>query len=111
MYATNVRELKKNPSLALRHAREAPVLVLKGDVPDALLIHLDTTLSETSSGLRPALAASLFRDGLMSLGKATRLSGLTMSAFIKHLGSLGIEIARPDETTAHEVQDLSAWLS
>jgi len=111
MYATNVRELKKNPSLALRHAREAPVLVLKGDEPDALLVHLDKTLSDTTTGLRPALAASLFRDGLMSLGKATRISGLSMSAFIKHLGSLGIEIARPDETTAHETQDLSAWLS
>ena len=47
MYATNVRDLKKNPSLALRHAKEAPVLILKGTQPDALLIHIDETLSQT----------------------------------------------------------------
>ena len=35
MHTTNVRELKKNPSLALRLAREGPVLVLKGNDPDA----------------------------------------------------------------------------
>ncbi len=29
MYATNVRNLKKNPSLALRQAEESPVVVLK----------------------------------------------------------------------------------
>ncbi len=111
MYATNVRELKKNPSLALRHAREAPVLVLKGDQPDSLLVHLDETLKGTEAGLRPALAASLYREGVMSLGKATRLSGLPMTDFIRHLGHLGIEIAGVDETTPHEAKDLSAWLS
>lgn len=111
MYATNVRELKKNPSLAMRHARTAPVLILKGDEPDSLLVHLDETLSRTETGLRPALAASLYREGLMSLGKASKLSSLSMSDFIRHLGHLGIEIARVDETTSHEAKDLSAWLS
>jgi Uncharacterised protein family (UPF0175). len=72
---------------------------------------VDKALSDTVIDLCSALAAILFRDGLMSLGKATRVSGLSMSAFIKYLGSLGIEIARPDETTAYETQDLSAWLS
>jgi predicted HTH domain antitoxin len=110
MYATNVRELKKNPSLALRQAREAPVLILKGDEPDALLIHLDESLSKTESGLRPALAANLYKEGVMSLGKASKLSGLAMSDFIRHLGSLGIEVVKVDETTAHETKDLSAWL-
>lgn len=41
MYATNVRDLKKNPSAALRHARDEPVLILKGNQPDAVLLHLD----------------------------------------------------------------------
>lgn len=111
MYATNVRELKKNPSLALRHAEKEPVLIMKGTEPNALLIHLDETLSKTESGLRPALAASLYRDGIMSLGKASKLSGLCMSDFIDHLAHLGIEIVGVDETTEHEVSDLSAWLS
>jgi len=33
MFATNVRNLKKNPSLALRQAEQAPVLVLNSDSP------------------------------------------------------------------------------
>jgi len=41
MFATNARNLKKNPSLALRQAEKEPVLVLKGDQPNALIIHLD----------------------------------------------------------------------
>lgn len=111
MYATNVRELKKNPSAALRQARLAPVLILKGDEADSLLVHLNESLTRTETGLLPALAASFFREGVMSLGKAAKLSGLTLSDFIRHLGQLGIEIVKPDETTQHEVKDLSAWLS
>ena len=111
MHTTNVRELKKNPSLALRLAREGPVLIMKGNEPDALLVHLDKSLTETEAGVRPALAASLYRDGSASLGKAAKISGLSLSEFISHLGSLGIDIVRPDETTDHETRDVSAWLS
>ena len=73
MHTTNVRELKKNPSRALRLAKDGPVLILKGDEPDALLIHLDKSLTETESGVRPALAASLYVSGGVSLGKALRV--------------------------------------
>ena len=111
MYATNVRELKKNPSLALREAKEAPVLILKGNQPDALLVHLDSTMDQTLTDIRPAIAASLYRDALVSLGKATKISGLSMSEFIKHLGDLRIDIVRHDETVDQEVKDVSQWLS
>ena len=111
MHTTNVRELKKNPSRALRLARDGPVLILKGNEPDALLIHLDKSLTETEAGVRPALAASLYSGGGVSLGKAARISGLSLGAFIEHLGSLGIEIVRQDETTNNEADDVSAWLA
>ena len=112
MHTTNVRALKKNPSLALRLAREAgPVLILKGDEPDALLVHLDESLTDTENGIRPALAASLYREGYVSLGKAARVSGLSASDFIDHLASLGIDVVGQDETTRHETRDVSAWLS
>jgi len=111
MYATNVRELKKNPSLALREAKQSPVLILKGNEPDALLIHLDKSLKATELGLRPALAANLYKDGLVSLGKAAKISALSLSDFINHLGSLGIEIVTQNETTDDEINDVSAWLS
>ena len=110
MHTTNVRELKKNPSLALRQAKEGPVLILKGNVPDAVLMHLDGSLTDTETGMRPALAASLYKGGSVSLGKAAKISGLSLSEFVVHLGSLGIEIVRPDETTKDETRDVSAWL-
>ena len=106
----SVRELKKNPSLALRKAREGPVLILKGNEPDAVLMHLDKSLTETAAGMRPALAASLYNGGGASLGKAAGISGLSLSEFVQHLGSLGIDIVRQDETTSHEAGDVSSWL-
>ena len=101
MQATNVRALKKNPSQALRMARETgPVLILKGDEPDALLVHLGESLAAAESEIRPALAASLYREGYLSLGRAARVSGLSLSDFVSHLGSLGIDVVRPDGTDA-----------
>lgn len=111
MHATNVRNLKKNPSLALRQAEESPVLVLKGDEPNALIVHLDKSLIEGETSVRPALAASLFKDGTLSLGGAARLSGLSLQAFLQHLGELGIEVTGADETTQHETRDVSQWLA
>ncbi len=110
VYTTNVRDLKKNPSRALRLAKEAPVLILKGDEPDALLVHLDASLTETNAGIRPALAAHLYQTGTVSVGKAARISGLAVGEFIDHLGSLGIDMVRRDETTQGETDDLSPWL-
>ena len=86
-------------------------MILKGNNPDALLVHLEQSLTETEMGLRPALAANLYKNGVVSLGKAAKISALTLSDFITHLGSLGIEIVAQDETTDHEVKDVSTWLS
>ena len=76
-----------------------------------MLIHLDKSLTETESGVRAALAASLYGSGGVSLGKAARISGLSFSEFVNHLGNLGIEIVRQDETTSNEAGDVSAWLA
>ena len=111
MYVTSVGELKKNPSLALRHAKDGPVVILKGTELDALLVHLEGSLGDAAVGVRQALAASLYRDGCVSLGKAAKISGLSLTAFVDRLGSLGIEVAQLNETTAGETQDVSRWLS
>jgi predicted HTH domain antitoxin len=110
MYATNVRNLKKNPSLALRQAEESPVLVLKGDEPNALIVHLDKSLTETDRSIRPALAAALFKDGVISLGAATRLSAIPVQEFLQYLGELGIDVVSLDETTDLETSTLDRWL-
>ncbi|WP_323685789.1 UPF0175 family protein [Lamprobacter sp.] len=103
--------MKKNPSLALRQAEESPVLVLKGDEPNALIVHLDASVAEGEQSVRPALAATLFKDGTLSLGGAVRLSGMVMQAFIQYLGELGIDVVRCDETTGHDAADLDRWLA
>ena len=96
---------------ALRLAKEGPVLILKGNEPDAVLVHLTKSLTDTESGVRPALAASLYRDGCVSLGKAAKISDLSLNEFIDHLGSLGMDVIGSDETTDGETRDLSAWRS
>ena len=87
------------------------MLVLKGDEPNALIVHLDKSLTEAEQSVRPALAAALFKDGTLSLGGATRLSGMTMQAFLHYLAELGIDVVRSDETTEHDTNDLSQWLA
>lgn len=111
MFATNVRNLKKNPSHALRQAEIEPVLILKGDEPNALLIHLDKSMMADDQQLRPAIAASLFKDGTLSLGAAARMSALSLNDFIDHLASLGIDLVQRDETSSQETEDCSAWLA
>ena len=51
-------------------------------------MHPDKSSTETEAGMRPALAASLYSRGSMSLGKAAKISGLSLSEFVQHLGSL-----------------------
>ncbi len=112
MYATNVRTLKKNPSVALRHAEEGPVVILKGNHPNAVILHLEQeqSVGESESTLFPALAASLYKEGTLSLGAAAQLSRMGLSSFVQHLSSLGIDIVGEDETTAEETRELGPWL-
>ena len=111
MYATNVRNLKKNPSLALRQAEQGPVLVMKGNDPNAVILHLDGVLKDCEATLRPALGTTLYRDGALSLGAAARLSGLDYAEFLCHLAMLGVDVVSVDETTGQEDRDLGPWLA
>lgn len=111
MYATNVRNLKRNPSEALRHAEQEPVLILKGNQPNALILNLKSSLSDMGEQLKPALAASLFKDRVLSLGAAAQVSGLSLSEFIDHLTELDIDLVVADRQTPKELETLDSWLS
>ena len=94
MKAYSIRQLKKNPSEALREARQQPVVVMNRDRPEALIVHLgDDSLLE-DVGVRRALAAALYRDGSLSLGRGARLADLAVAEFIQHLSRLGIPVIR-----------------
>ena len=102
MKTISVRELKNNPSAALREAREQPVMVLNSRRPEAMLVHLDDESLLSEPGIRPALATALYRDRSLSLGQAARLSGLELAEFIQRVSQLGIPVARGTAGTLEE---------
>ena len=112
MKAVSVRELKNNPSAALRAAREDPVMVLNRHQPEAVLVHLsdDSLLSEP--GMRQAIATSLFRDGSLSLGLAATFSGLGVANFIAHVSRLGIPVVSGTaESVRDDAKSVERWRS
>ena len=112
MKSVNVRQLKNNPSEALREAAEGPVLILKGDHPEALLVHLDLDGLVEGPEVLLSLAAALFKSGTLSLGRAARLAGIPVSGMVTHLSRLGIPVAdaTPAETR-NELETLEEWLA
>ncbi len=103
MKAVRVRDLKDNPTKALRAAREAPVLVLNRDEPEAMILSVRDLGPETKN-VRLSLARVLYDADALPLGQAARLSGLPLEAFIEHLGSHGIPIFR--QTVAEFRRDI-----
>ena len=110
MKAFSVRELKNNPSVALRAAREHPVIVLNRHQPEAVLFHLDDESLLAEPGIRRALATALYRDRSLSLGQAARFSRLGTGAFIQHLSKLGIPVVGGTAGSVNQdAETIDAW--
>lgn len=112
MKSVNVRELKNNPSRALRLAREDLVVVMKRDTPNAVLVHLDQEKLLGAPGIRLALATALFRDGNLPIGRAAKIAKLTLVDFIQHLSRLGIPVVQgtPEDVEKDEAA-ITTWLN
>lgn len=111
MKAVNVRQLKNNPSEALRMARDGPVVVLNRQEPDALLVHLDNETVLSEPGVRLALATALYKSESMSLGRAAKLAGVAVADFIQHVSRLGIPAVRGTRASVRDdARTLEAWL-
>ena len=111
MKAVNVRQLKNNPSDALRMARKHPVVVMNRDQPEALLVHLDDEKLLKEPGVRLALATALYKAESLSLGKGARLAGMALGAFMQHLSRHGIPVVRGNlQSVREEARTLEAWL-
>ncbi len=112
MKSVNVRELKNNPSNALRLAREDVVVVMNRDMPDAVLVHLDDEQLLNMPGVRLALATALFRDGALALGRAAKVAQVTLVDFIQHLSRLGIPVVKGTvEDVRKDQEAVSGWLN
>jgi predicted HTH domain antitoxin len=101
MKAVGIRELKDNPTGALRAARSAPVVITNRDDPEAILLSL-RGLGPDEPDVRLGLATVLHDQGAISLGRAARLAGVPLEAFMAHLGSRGIAVFR---TRAQDLED------
>jgi predicted HTH domain antitoxin len=106
----NVRQLKNNPSDALRMARKQPVVVMNRDQPEAVLFHLDDEGLLGEPGVRLALATVLYTNESISLGRAARVAGMPLAEFIKELGEQGIPVIRGSaKTLREELKNVAAW--
>lgn len=110
MHAVQVRELKNNPSQALRKAEHEMVVVMNRDHPSALLLHFDEAMLQ-KSGVTVALATALFRDGGLSLARAAKVAGMTIVSFMQHLSRLGVPVVQGSaEDAEKDMETLAIWL-
>ena len=110
MKAVNVRQLKSNPSNALRLAREEPVLVMSRDQPEALLVHLNDEGLLGEPGVRLALATALYRSESVSLGRGAKIAAVPLADFMRHVSSEGIPVIRGDAATLRaDLTRLKTW--
>jgi antitoxin (DNA-binding transcriptional repressor) of toxin-antitoxin stability system len=113
MQTVNIRQLKTNPSTALRSAKEDDmVVVMKRDHPEALLVDLEKLALPDLGAVRVALAVSLFRSEAISAGFAARMTDKTLPEMLMLFSSLGIPLTSGNESDARD--DLNTgkqWLA
>lgn len=102
MKTVNVRQLKNNPSEALRMARKQPVVVMNRDQPEAVLFHLNDEGLLGEPGVRLALATALYKSESVSLGRAAKIAGIPLEAFMVQMGRAGIPVIRGNARTLRE---------
>lgn len=113
MQTINVRQLKSNPSTALRDAHSELVVVMNRDQPDAIMIGFEQLhgLADMTH-IRQAMAVSLFKDRLMTVTAAAKLAGESTADMLTRLAALGIAVADYDASTlAAEVNTAAQWLA
>lgn len=113
MQTVNIRQLKTNPSTALRSAKEDDmVVVMNRDHPQALLVDLEKLDLPDLASVRVALAVSLFRSGAISAGFAARMAAKPLPEMLSLFSSLEISLTGGNEADARD--DLNAgrqWLA
>ena len=110
MHAVQIRELKNNPSQALRQAVQEVVVVMNRDRPSALLLNFDEKWLR-GAGVSTALATALFRDGNLSLARAAKVAEMNLVDFMQHLSRLGIAIVQgTTEEVEMDIETLDTWL-
>src|SRR5260363_283032 len=106
MQAINIRQLKHNPSAALRSAGEDDfVVIMNWDEPQALLIDLKRLGVHDVYRVRGGLGVALLKQNTISLGNAARIADKTLPDMMTMLVKLGIPVvAVSQEEIEHDLQ-------
>lgn len=93
MESFTVRDLRERTGDLIRDAEAGKLSVItKHGRPVFVAVPFDETLLK--EGVRVALAVKLYNEDVISLGKAAKLAGMSLSEFIDHLGSRQIPVVR-----------------
>lgn len=93
MQVVNIRQLKANPSVALREAKRDLVLVTNRDKPDALLVSMEQLSGIPNlDQVRLVLGVSMFRDKQLSISAAAKVAGKSLSEMLTIVSSMGIPV-------------------
>lgn len=91
METFTVRDLREHTGALIHDAEIGKLsLITKHGQPIFLAVPFDEAMLKL--GLRPAMAAKLYRDETLTLGKSAKLAEMSLEAFIAMLGKLDIPI-------------------
>ncbi len=93
MQVVNIRQLKTNPSVALREAKNGLVMVTNRDKPDALLVSMEQLAGIPNlDQVKLVLGVALFRDKLLSVSAAAKVAGKSLAEMLTLLSNMGIPV-------------------
>ena len=107
MHTFTVRDLREHTGDLIRSAENGELsIITTHGTPVFVAVPFDEILLR--EGVSVALAIKLFDEQLISLSRAARLAGLSVSAMIDMLGQHGIPvISTTDEDLERELGDFS----
>lgn len=104
MESFTIRDLRERTGELVRNAEQGKLAVVaKHGHPLFVAVPLDDEMLR--EGVHVALAIKLFQDGVLSLGKAAKLAGLTYEGLVEHLATIGVR------TVDYPPEDLDAELT
>jgi predicted HTH domain antitoxin len=93
MQTVNVRQLKNNPSEALREAKDDLVMVMNRDQPTAVLVGLELLAGQVDlPRIRYAMALSMFKQKTLSISAAAKFAGKPLAEMLTMLSAAGIAV-------------------
>lgn len=120
MKTLSVREVNENVSKALQEARHQPVLVRHADQPAVWMVSAAevacaaggaATEENVYMHVLEIIAVNLFDQGLLSMGQAARLLGISINDFIGLCDRLEAPVLRElDRTLEEQVDSFERWL-